>query len=88
MTQAADREQKPRDLFSLRRGWPGAVVCPSGGVDSAVLALTFTGPHVPAAILARHLGVRHRLEPFDPLLLPAFREIFNSLIGQFRTAAG
>ncbi len=44
-----------------------------------VLALTFTGPHCPAeeaaaaSALARALGLRHRLETFDPFLLPDFR---------------
>ena len=45
-----------------------------------ILALTFTGPHYPeeevaaAQDLARHLGVPHRLEPFDPFFLAAFRQ--------------
>ncbi len=49
-------------------------------LGSGVLALTFTGPHYPAeevaaaSALAQHLGVPQRLEPFDPFILPDFRQ--------------
>jgi uncharacterized protein len=79
-------------LQALLQTWPRVVVLLSGGVDSScllraavevlgseVVALTFTGPHIPAGEvatatrLAQALQVDHRVEPFDPFHLPDFR---------------
>ncbi len=84
--------RKLATLQALLQNWPRVVVLLSGGVDSScllraavevlgseVLAVTFTGPHIPAeeiavaTKLAQSLHVRQRLEDFDPFHLPDFR---------------
>jgi uncharacterized protein len=48
-------------------------------MGQGVVALTFQGPHCPseemaaAREIARHLGARHLVEVYDPLILPDFR---------------
>jgi pyridinium-3,5-biscarboxylic acid mononucleotide sulfurtransferase len=48
-------------------------------MGQGAVALTFRGPHCPAEEIsaaqktARHLGVRHLVEDFNPLVLPDFR---------------
>ncbi|MGQ9920275.1 MAG: ATP-dependent sacrificial sulfur transferase LarE [Desulfobacca sp.] len=72
----------PRIVVLLSGGVDSALLL-QAAVDilgSEVLAVTFTGPHTPAEevatarALTQRLGVLHRLEPFDPFLLPDFRQ--------------
>lgn len=72
----------PRVVVLLSGGVDSSVLVKAAAdvLGSGVLALTFTGPHYPAeevaaaSDLAQRLGVPHRMEPFDPFLLPDFRQ--------------